>query len=197
MEEGKAKLAEPETIVEHVFRALGPRLLEGKRVLVVNGATQEPLDDMRVLSNRSSGRTGVALALEAWRLGADVEHWCAHGEARLPAHLPTRRFSSVEDLVAIAREHARKFDAVLVPAALSDFAPERRQGKIPSSGGDLELHLRALPKAIDEIRSQFDGALVPFKAESGVSDADLAARARATLTRTQTAFVVATRLHDP
>jgi phosphopantothenoylcysteine decarboxylase/phosphopantothenate--cysteine ligase len=195
MEEGKAKLAEPETIVEHVLRALGSGLLKGKRVLVVNGATQEPIDDMRVVSNRSTGRTGVALAREAWRLGADVELWHAHGEATLPAHVRTRRFSTVDELLAMAPD-ARAFDAILVPAALSDYGPERRAvGKIPSRGGDMELRLRALPKALEALRKHCPGgALVPFKAESGVGEDEFVSRARASASRVRAAFVVANRL---
>ncbi|HWH08275.1 MAG TPA: phosphopantothenoylcysteine decarboxylase, partial [Candidatus Thermoplasmatota archaeon] len=166
--------------------------LAGRRVLVVNGATQEPLDDMRVVSNRSTGEMGCALAREAFRHGAEVAHWFAHGEAPLPPHLPTRRFSTVEDLLSMAKE-AAGFDAVLVPAALSDYAPDRRAGKVPSAGGDLDVRLRALPKALDELRRHATGALVPFKAESG---GDLVAKARATGQRVGAPFVVANDLAD-
>jgi phosphopantothenoylcysteine decarboxylase / phosphopantothenate---cysteine ligase len=193
MEEGKAKLADPLDVVEHVLRALGPRSLAGRRVLVVNGATQEPLDAMRVLSNRSTGRTGAALVREAWRLGADVEHWFAHGEAELP-RVPTRRFSRVEDLLALAPE-ARGFDAVLVPAALSDFVPPRAEGKL-ASGAPPTLPLRAAPKALPALRKAFPGVLVSFKAEAGVSEAQLVERARASGKANGCAFVVANLLED-
>lgn len=193
--EGKAKLAEPETIVEHVLRLLGPRSLEGKRVLVIAGATQEPIDDMRVVSNRSSGATGVALAREAWRAGADAELWAAHVEVALPDHVPTKRFGSVEDLLALAPQ-AKGFDAVLVPAALSDYAPEPREGKVPSDRGDLTLRLKALPKALDELRKHAAGALVPFKAEARVTEVELVERARASLRKRGAPFVVANLLSE-
>ena len=195
MEEGKAKLAEPGTIVEHVLRLAGPRTLAGKRVLVVNGATHEPIDAMRVVTNRSTGATGAALAREAFRLGADVELWHAHGDAPLPAHVPLRRFSSVRDLLAMAPD-ARGFDAVLVPAALSDYAPAPREGKVSSRAGDLDLKLHPAPKFIDALRESFDGALVPFKAESGVAGDALVEKARATLRRVGASFVVANDLAD-
>lgn len=194
MEEGKAKLADPEGIVEHVLHLVGPRTLAGKRVLVVNGATQEPIDAMRVVSNRSTGAMGAALVREAFRHGADVEHWFAHGEAPPPAHVPTTRFGTVDDLVRLA-PNAAGFDAVLVPAALSDYAPAKRPGKLPSAEGDLALHLKALPKAVDELRKHAKG-IVPFKAESGLSRAALLERARATLHRTGAPFVVANLLED-
>lgn len=194
LEEGKAKLAEPEDIVEHVLRLLGPGTLRGKRLLVVNGATQEPIDAMRVVSNKSTGRTGAALVREAFRLGADVEHWFGHGEAELPK-VPTRRFSTVADLMALAPE-AKGFDAVLVPAALGDFGPAPVMGKISSEGDGLDLHLRPLPKVIHELRKRHAGLLVAFKAESTVTDEALVARARRSLARSGADLVVANRLED-
>lgn len=192
IEESKAKMLEPDAIVEHVLRRLGPRTLAGKRILVVNGATQEAMDDMRVLSNRSSGRMGAALAREAWRLGADVEHWYAHGDLRELPRVPTRRFSSVDDLLALA-PHAKAFDAILVPAALSDFAPERAAGKVPSEGDapPPPLRLRALPKFVRELRKHTEARVVSFKAESG---GDLAAKARRSMERAGSIFVVANDL---
>ncbi|HLE96257.1 MAG TPA: bifunctional phosphopantothenoylcysteine decarboxylase/phosphopantothenate--cysteine ligase CoaBC [Candidatus Thermoplasmatota archaeon] len=194
-EEGKAKLPEPDAIVEHVLRALGPGTLAGKRVLVVNGSTLEPLDDMRVVTNRSSGRMGVALARGAWRLGADVEMWFGHGHVEHPRHLPTRRFVTIADLQALAPEAAR-FDAVLVPAAISDYGPARSEGKIPSEKGALELRLAPLPKFLVALRRHFRGVLVPFKAESGLPHAELVQRARRSLEANDAAFVVANDLGE-
>lgn len=195
VEESKAKMMEPEAIVEHVLRRLGPRTLAGKRVLVVNGATQEPMDDMRVLSNRSSGRMGAALAREAWRLGADVEHWYAHGDLRELPRVPTRRFSSVQDLLTMAPD-ARGFDAVLVPAALSDYAPERATGKVPSDAGATTLRLEPLPKFVRELRKHTDAAIVSFKAESGASEAQLVEKARRSGELAGARFVVANLLDN-
>lgn len=196
MEESKAKMLDPDAIVEHVLRRLGPRSLVGKRVLVVNGATQEPMDDMRVLSNRSSGRMGAALAREAFRLGAEVEHWYAHGDLRDLPRVPTRRFGSVEDLLALAPE-ARRFDAILVPAALSDFAPDRAPGKIPSDAGATTLALRPLPKFVRELRKHHaDVVLVSFKAESSAAEAQLVEKARRSMDLSGARFVVANSLEN-
>ena len=194
IEENKAKLPEPEVIVEHALRALGPGTLRGKRVLVVNGSTIEPIDSMRVVTNKSTGRMGVALVREAFRMGADVEHWWGHGhlDAPLPP-VPTRRFVTVEDLVAMAKD-ARGFDAALVPAAISDFGPDVAGGKLPSDGDAPVLRLRALPKFVQELRRAFDGALVSFKAESGITEAQLVERARKGLKKNGSRFVVANLL---
>lgn len=192
-EESKAKMLEPEAIVEHVLRRLGPRTLAGKRILVVNGATQEPIDAMRVVSNRSSGRMGAALAREAWRLGADVEHWYGHGDLRELPRTPTRRFSSLTDLLALA-PHAKGFHAVLLPAAISDFAPDPAKGKLPSEAAVPTLELRSLPKFVVELRKHTEAALVPFKAEAGVDDAQLVEKARRSQAKSGARFVVANLL---
>jgi phosphopantothenoylcysteine decarboxylase/phosphopantothenate--cysteine ligase len=193
IEETKAKMMDPEAIVEHVLRRLGSRTLSGKKVLVVNGATQEPLDDMRVLSNRSTGRMGTALATEAFRLGADVEHWLGHGDLRDLPRVSTRRFSSLADLLDLA-PHAKGFDAIVVPAAISDFGPTPASGKIPSDGAAPTLSLRALPKFIREIQKHSDAVLVSFKAESGVPDARLVEKARQSQEKSGASFVVANLL---
>ncbi len=191
-EEGKAKLADVDTIVEHVLRILGDNSLAGKRVLVVNGSTIEPLDEMRVMTNKSTGRTGAAIAREAWRMGADVEHWFGHGHVDALPAVRTRRFVTVADLVAMAPETAA-FDAVLLPAAISDFGPAPVDGKL-SSDAALTIHLAPLPKVVKAIRAHFDGVLVPFKAESGVEEKALVDRARGSVTANRAAFVVANDL---
>lgn len=196
-EEGKAKLAEPVDVVEHVLRRLGPMTLRGRRVLVINGSTVEPLDEMRVISNKSTGRMGAALVEEAFRLGADVTHWFGHGHLdRVPRLVPTRRFVTVADLLRLVDEELASgaFDAVLMPAAISDFGPAPQGGKIPSERERVTIELTALPKVVRRVREVFDGALVPFKAESGAAEKDLVERARLSVSRHRAAFVVANDL---
>ncbi|MHB8586159.1 MAG: bifunctional phosphopantothenoylcysteine decarboxylase/phosphopantothenate--cysteine ligase CoaBC [Thermoplasmatota archaeon] len=192
IDENKAKLPEPEVIVEHVLRALGSRVLAGKKILVINGSTIEPIDSMRVVTNRSTGRTGMALAREAFRMGAEVELWWGHGHSDAPPHIPTKRFVSVEDLVRLAPE-ARGFDAVLMPAAISDFGPVSRSGKAPSNTA-LHLELTPLPKVADAIRRHAEGVFVPFKAESGIEERQLIEKARESARKYRAAFVVANDL---
>jgi phosphopantothenoylcysteine decarboxylase/phosphopantothenate--cysteine ligase len=196
LDESKAKLPEPEVIVEHVLRALGPQTLAGRKVLVLNGSTVEPLDAMRVMTNKSTGRMGVALVREAFRLGADVTHWFGHGhiDGPLPA-VPTRRFVTVDDLLKLAPD-AAGFDAILAPAAISDFGPAPRTGKVPSDGDAPVLHLRALPKVIHELRKVSQATLVSFKAESGLTQAELIERARKSMAKAGSAFVVANLLEE-
>lgn len=185
-EEDAAKLASLEEVVAWAARLVGPRALEGRRVLVVAGPTAEPVAPGHWLSNRSSAATGLALAEEAFRCGADVEVWLGWGPAQAPWGCASRRFGTVEELLALAPETAR-FDAVLVPAAIGDYAAAgaMERGRVP---------LRPTPKFLDAARQHFPGPLVAFKAESGLDDKALLARARELQERVHASLVVANRL---
>jgi len=189
-EEEKAKMADIDTIVAHAIRRLGPRDLAGMRVLVVAGATVEPIDDVRVVTNRSSGGTGIELAKAAFEHGADVELWLGRHETSIPPWLRVKAFETTADLAAMAEKI--DVDICVVPAAVSDFSPAKKQkGKIPSREGGLTLDLQPTPKVLDRFRKGAHKALVGFKAEAGVSDAELKARAMALLKEVDLDLVVA------
>lgn len=174
LEEEKAKLADVEEIVERVIRRLGTRELAGKRVVVVAGATAEPIDDIRIVTNRSTGETGIEIAKAAFEKGADIELWLGRHQSAAPHYIPTRSFETTADLAAMTRD--LKADVCIVPAAISDFAPLKEKGKIASRRGDLTLDLTPTPKVLPGLRR---GAkvLVGFKAEAAVKDAELKSRA--------------------
>src|SRR5256886_9140909 len=175
-EEDKAKMADVETIVARVLRRLGPRDLQDVRVLVVAGATVEPIDDVRVVTNRSTGGTGIELAKAAFEHGADVERWHGRHETSVPSWLPFKSFETTDDLAALAEK--TDADICVVPAAVADFTPVKKQtGKIPSRKGTLTLDLEPTPKLLGRFRKGTRKALVGFKAEAGVSDAQLKSRA--------------------
>ena len=160
IEEGKAKIAMPESIVLHVERALGGRPLEGKRVLVTGGPCAEPVDDVRILTTRSSGRMGREMALEAFRLGAEVT--VVHNGA-----LPCVRNVMAETAGEMREAVHRIFrdqgaDIYVSAAAISDFSPERVEGKI-RSGAPVTLRLTPLPKLIDEVVSAYHPVTIAFK----------------------------------
>jgi phosphopantothenoylcysteine decarboxylase/phosphopantothenate--cysteine ligase len=189
-EEDKAKIADVDTIVARVTRRLRSRELGGMRVLVVTGATVEPIDDIRVITNRSSGRTGIELAKVAFELGADVELWVGRHESPVPPWIPTRSFETTADLEAMAEKVDA--DICLVPAAVSDFAPAKPQkGKIRSREGGLTLELRPTPKLLAHFRKGARKALVGYKAEAGLTDAELKARAMGLQKEADLDFVVA------
>src|SRR3990170_1415722 len=187
-EEEKAKLAEVDEIVARVIRRLGGSELTGKKVVVVAGATAEPIDDVRIVTNRSSGETGLELAKAAFEHGADLEVWLGRHHTHVPPYLHPRTFETTADLAAMAGD--MKADICIVPAAISDFAPAKAKGKIPSRAGPFALDLHPTPKVLPALRK---GAkvLVAFKAEADVTAEDLRARAMALLHEADLDFVVA------
>lgn len=150
------RMEEPERILAEAGRLLEPASpLAGRRVVVTAGPTRAPLDPVRYLGNRSSGRMGFALAASAWRRGADVV--CIHGSVAVPApHGP--RLVSVETSAEMGEALARELegaDVLLMSAAVSDYvAAETREGKIrkEEAGDELSLRLVRGPDLLRETR---------------------------------------------
>jgi phosphopantothenoylcysteine decarboxylase/phosphopantothenate--cysteine ligase len=160
MEEEKAKLAAPEAILLHVERALMGGSLRGKRVVVTSGPCAEPVDDVRILSTRSTGRMGREMALEAYRLGGDVT--VVHG-ATLPCVRNVQAKSAAEMREAVHRIFREEgADIYVSAAAISDFSPRRVEGKI-RSGAAVNLRLDPLPKLLDEVLSAYHPETIAFK----------------------------------
>jgi len=177
MEEHVAKIPSEEDIVDRVLALLGPKDLAGKRVLVLAGPTMEPIDDMRIISNRSSGATALALAKEAFYRGAEVILW--HSAYIEPPKWVSKAqsFGTVADILALAKK-LRRVEVIMVPAAISDFRVKGgpAKGKVPSDG-PLTLELEPTPKVILALKSKCR-LLVGFKAESKVSREELLLKAR-------------------
>jgi len=189
LEEEKAKLADIDEIVARVIRKLGPADLVGKRVLVIAGSTMEPVDDIRVITNRSSGATGIEIAKAAFEHGGNVELWLGAHRDPPPPWIPQRSFETTEDLDRMAE--GATADVYVVPAAISDFAPRKRSGKVASKQGALTLELVPTPKIIEKLRKGGDAILVGFKAESGLSKEELTSRAMDRLKEAGLDFIVA------
>ena len=161
IEEEKAKMPVQEEIVLYCERAVLGRPLAGKRVLITSGPCRETVDDVRILTTRSSGRMGRELALEAFRLGAEVA--VVHRDT-FPCVTNIMADSAAEMRNAVLRvlkEHGGT-DIYISAAAISDFAPVAAVGKI-SSGRPATLALEPLPKLITEVIEQFHPFVVAFK----------------------------------
>jgi Phosphopantothenate-cysteine ligase (EC 6.3.2.5)/Phosphopantothenoylcysteine decarboxylase (EC 4.1.1.36) len=159
IEEGKAKIATIEEIVLRSERAVPGRPLAGKKVLITSGACREPLDDVRVLTTRSTGLMGREIALEAFRLGADVT--VIHS-GLFPAVRNVTVETAGEMMAAVRNELDLGIDIYISAAAISDYAPERIRGKIPS-GQEQGITLHPLPKIIDLALSNPDIRTIGFK----------------------------------
>jgi phosphopantothenoylcysteine decarboxylase/phosphopantothenate--cysteine ligase len=188
LEEGKAKVADEAAIVTAVARATGDRPLEGRRVVVTAGATTESIDPIRTLSNRSSGRTGRAVARACHVHGADVT--LVHDGPGVH-YADVRRVESAAEMREATLAATEGADALVAAAAVGDYTVERRPEKI-RSGGTLTLELRPTAKVVDAVREAHpDLPVVGFKAETAGDDAAMVEAARGLADRIGAAFVVA------
>jgi phosphopantothenoylcysteine decarboxylase/phosphopantothenate--cysteine ligase len=142
-EEGVGRMVEPEEIFARIDTLLGASdsPLRGKTVLVSAGGTREPLDSVRYVGNRSSGRMGVALAEEARARGAEVTLLAANLAVSAPAGIAVVETSTAADLEREALERADA-DVVVMAAAVSDYRPAAPSGtKRPKDGSPWEVQL--------------------------------------------------------
>lgn len=200
MEEGKAKLAAASDILAAVCRAAGPRDLAGRRALVIAGSTAEPIDSVRVITNRSSGRTGAEIARALHARGAEVTLLASESlvERFRPPADRIETFGSVADIMDRIEEMGDlgAFAVIVNCAAISDYTIERRDGKIPSGLEPLALELRPAPRVLAAIRERFAGVLVGFKLEAGVDAGGLVQKARKRQAEHKLDIVVANMLED-
>ncbi len=143
-EEGMGRMAEPAEIVAAIEALLAPAdgPLAGRRVLVTAGGTREPLDGVRFLGNRSSGRMGVALAAEASARGAEVVTLLANAEVRPEAGVVVE-VETTEELEREALERAGWADVVLMAAAVADYRPDAGPGRQARAGRCVVARARA------------------------------------------------------
>src|SRR6266571_6927542 len=149
---GVGRMTEPEEIVERSVSLLEKRdQLRGRRVLVTAGGTREPLDAVRFLGNRSSGRMGAALAAEARRRGAEVTLVAANLSVPAPVGVDVVPAPTAED---VARETLARRDAdvVLMAAAVAAYRPaERAEGKRPKGGEPWTVTLEPTTDVLREL----------------------------------------------
>ncbi|HUK95324.1 MAG TPA: bifunctional phosphopantothenoylcysteine decarboxylase/phosphopantothenate--cysteine ligase CoaBC [Gaiellaceae bacterium] len=169
---GVGRMSEPEAIFERCRSLLEKReQLRGRSVLVTAGGTREPLDAVRFLGNRSSGRMGAALAAEARRRGAEVTLVAANLSVPPPVGVDVVPAPTAED---VARETLARGDAdvVLMAAAVADYRPaEPEQGKRPKDGDSWTVTLEPTTDVLRELGERRDPAtrsvLVGFAADRG------------------------------
>jgi phosphopantothenoylcysteine decarboxylase / phosphopantothenate---cysteine ligase len=167
---GPGRAEEPEVLLEHIGRALGDDAAwHGRRVVVTAGPTREPVDAVRVLSNRSSGRMGFAIAAAAWRRGADVTVIAGPTSAPPPVGPTLRRVESADDMLVAVRDALPGADILFMAAAVADFRPVRVEGKLKKSDAPAALALEPAPDVLRETRAaRPDGTVVVgFALETG------------------------------
>jgi phosphopantothenoylcysteine decarboxylase/phosphopantothenate--cysteine ligase len=195
---GQGRLAEPEAILDTIRQVLARRGdLAGWQVVVTAGGTQEPIDPVRVIANRSSGKMGYAVAAAARDRGAAVTLVSAPTALPVPGGVRLLRVETAAEMCDAVLAASVDADALVMAAAVADFqVAERRGAKIKKSGAGLTLELVPTPDILAAVAAQRtrggvgrDGALVAvgFAAESE----DLLANARDKLRRKHLDLIVA------
>ena len=176
---GVGRLADPPEILTAIGATLragrpfgfAPRSLDGLRVLVTGGGTREPIDSVRYVGNRSSGRMGLALAEEAARRGAEVTLIAANVSLPRPPRVRWVDVETAEELGSAARSEFQSADVLLMAAAVADFRPREAEGtKIPKAGrAGFTLELEPTADVLGALASERrpDQTLVGFAAEHG------------------------------
>jgi phosphopantothenoylcysteine decarboxylase / phosphopantothenate---cysteine ligase len=123
---GPGRMPEPEEIMSHVGRLLaGKSALSGKKFVVTAGATREPVDPVRFISNHSSGKMGIAIARAAWQRGADVTLIAGHVDVPIPQELATRTAGTAREMAAAVADALPDADVLVMAAAPADFRPAK------------------------------------------------------------------------
>jgi phosphopantothenoylcysteine decarboxylase/phosphopantothenate--cysteine ligase len=191
-DEGVGRLADPEEIVAAVRAALSPKDLEGRLLLITSGPTHEPIDPVRFVGNRSTGRMGAALADAAIARGAQVTVVLGPDAVAPTAGADVVRVETAEQMRAAVLERFDDADAVVMAAAVADFRPKHASGaKLQKEHGVPELFLEPTPDILAELGERRSRqVLVGFAAETE----DLEAAGRAKLAAKRVDLVVVNRV---
>jgi phosphopantothenoylcysteine decarboxylase/phosphopantothenate--cysteine ligase len=160
---GAGRLPEPETILAHIGRLLdGDGVLRGRRVVVTAGGTREPIDPVRFIANRSSGKMGVAIAAAAWRRGADVTLIAGPLSVGAPVGPTLVSVETTEQMRDAVAAHLSSADVLVMAAAPADFRPARPVGqKIKKSSAPEAIAIAPTDDILLATRGQrSDGAII-------------------------------------
>jgi phosphopantothenoylcysteine decarboxylase/phosphopantothenate--cysteine ligase len=198
-ERGIGRLPDPAALLARVEALLpaGERPWDGMRVLVTAGGTREPIDPVRFVGNRSSGRMGLALAAAAQRRGAEVTLIAANVALDEPPGVRRIDVESAAELEAAAMEEFPRSQVLLMAAAPADFRPETPAGnKIKRKGSGLDLHLEPTEDILAALAAKRSEGqtIVGFAAEHGIGGPG---RARDKLVRKGADLIVHNDVSDP
>jgi len=178
---GPGRLPEPDEIVAASLTLVAPQDLTGKRILISSGGTQEPIDPVRFLGNHSSGKQGIALAVEASKRGALVSLIAANVTEPIPALHEVIRVSTAAELSTMIEERLDASDAVIMTAAVADFRVESAANtklKRSELGDEITLKLVANPDILAGLVTRIQTeklavVSVGFAAETAVNTNEL------------------------
>lgn len=181
-EVGYGRLLEPDLLFNEILshlektRSTPARDLKSTKlpkILITSGGTQEPIDDVRVITNKSTGNTAATLADDFISAGFDVTYLCAKSASRPTLEATIETFVTYKDLDhQLTRQLQNKYDVIIHAAAVSDYSvAQPTSGKINSSSESLQINLIKNPKLIDKIKKLSpQSKLVGFKLTSGLTE---------------------------
>ena len=167
-------------------------IIRGKKVLISLGGTFEPLDSVRGITNRSSGKMGLALAKQAYILGADVTLIAAHVSVDISPLFNVIHVVTSKEMAKVTFDLVKDFDIFISTAAISDFEVVGRKNKKISSDSSLSISLKPTIKIIRNIKKiNPDIFLVGFKAEFNITREEIIYCARKQINDAGTDIVIA------
>jgi phosphopantothenoylcysteine decarboxylase/phosphopantothenate--cysteine ligase len=192
---GAGRMSEPEEIVATALATVVKKDLTGVRLLVTAGGTREPLDPVRFIGNRSSGKQGVAIAAAAVARGATVTLVGANLDVSAPANCRNLSVSSTAELKRAVEEYAPHSDVIVMAAAVADYRPQDvSDAKLTKedTGDRMQLSLIKNPDILLELSTSrlADQVVIGFAAETETSRENLLERGRAKIARKGCDFLV-------
>lgn len=167
---GKGRMEEPEVIFQQIIEFFNDdKLLANKKVLITAGPTYEQIDPVRFIGNNSSGKMGLELAKQAFKLGAEVTLIIGPNHLQIEDNISVIKVKSAEDMYLAVHKNIKKSDVVIMSAAVADFKPKKVSNqKIKKNNSDLMVELeptKDILKSVGEIKSKKQ-LLVGFALES-------------------------------
>lgn len=190
IEERKAKLANISDVVAAVIFALSKKDFKGKSVVVTAGPTIEYIDPIRIITNKSSGKMGVAIAREAYFRGAEVKLIYGPGTAGVPRYIETTHVETSDEMLEAVGSAISDCDIFISAAAVSDFTPKAAKKKMGTEKGGLALNLTPTPKILEHVKGS-KAFKVGFKALHSVSEKELTSAAKRLMQKYRLDMVVA------
>jgi phosphopantothenoylcysteine decarboxylase/phosphopantothenate--cysteine ligase len=189
---GPGRMSEPDDIVAAALAVVAPAAepgdLDGRQIVITAGGTREPLDPVRFIGNRSSGKQGIALAVAAAARGAEVTLIGANLEVDAPAHVTVEHVGTTLELAEATHVAAATADVVIMAAAVADYRPDTvAEGKIrkETQGDTLQLNLVRNPDILHDLSAarRPGQVIIGFAAETETDPAELLLIARAKIAR--------------
>ncbi len=170
-QKNKVKLPASTHIVPMVLRMLGPQDLSNQTILIIGGSTAEPIDDIRIMTTNSSGKTAIALSINAYLRGANVQLLLGNATEQPPSYIPTTAFHTTKQLQKIITDTKTKYTTIINCAAIADYIPQSYKGKIPSNKDTLHITCTPAQKMLPLIKKHHPHAkIIAFKAENSKKD---------------------------